>query len=360
MSGRSAFLCSFSNEASRLWLRHGAPARVELMELDSGALPIVINDGTAEGCFLVSTKAHYVDYVLAELDKFDGVPAALVRQTVRGLGRAWVPSGLNRTVSANNWLMSTSPTCDLTEPELARLTAGLSQRFASHALMLRGVLSTQRAWMERLQRAGWVLIPNRPVHIIQSKGWAGGSRNKRRTLKADLRSFESSGLRRVQLESVTDDVAEQIAGLYSQLYIGKHSGLNADYTPHFFKSAVNSGFIKLWVVYLGDRVVGFLTFFDDGEHLVGCVTGYDQALDRRRFPIYRGLVAQLVTLGLQMNRDVFLSTGASRFKLNRGTTEFFEYEAVYAHHLTATRRLPWRLVEWVYRAAAKSLDTTKL
>ena len=57
-------------------------------------------------------------------------------------------------------------------------------------------------------------------------------------------------------------------------------------------------------------------------------------------------------------RPVFLSTGASSFKLNRGSREALEYEAVFTAHLGRARQLPWGVARSVYNLAARSLDTT--
>jgi hypothetical protein len=93
---------------------------------------------------------------------------------------------------------------------------------------------------------------------------------------------------------------------------------------------------------------------------VAALVGYDTSLDRRQFPLYRMCATSALMRGFERKRRIFLSTGASSFKRNRGTYEWMEYEAIYDRHLSLHRRLPWTAFKALLDAGTKNLDMSTI
>jgi len=322
------------------------------------ALPLVINPGNVSSCYLVSSEAHYVKYCREELRKFDSWDATLFSAFIAIFGAIARLLSFNRTVFINNWLLSTSPRAELSRELVQRLTGGLVRRFGDYALVFKAVGEGDHGMREAFTSSGWQLVAHRPVHWWEPERRSG---KQRRTLARDWRSLEASGLR-IETAAPTEIAGHvaRFAELYRALYIDKHSSLNPWYTSEFFQIVIGCGLCQAAHVLQGETSVGFQTTFVDGDVVVLSVVGFDPKLDRRRYPVYRGLMAHGMRLGLSSRRKVFLSTGAASFKLNRGSYESIEHEAIHVAHLPVHRRLPWNIATLAYNSAAQALDTTRL
>lgn len=148
--------------------------------------------------------------------------------------------------------------------------------------------------------------------------------------------------------------------MYTALYVKKHQGFNCRYTARFFRLVHDAGLMTFTLVRHDRRIIAFGTFFEDGARRVATLVGYDTALDRRRFPMYRMVIADALRTAEAQRRRLFLSTGAASFKLNRGTYEWMEYEAVYDRHLPPHRRLPWAAFKAILDAGTKNLNTLEI
>src|SRR4051812_43619368 len=144
-----------------------AAADLERLVLLAGdkLVPVVINDGREEDCYLLSPHAHYVKYMLIELGKMGSNRAARVTSAaVRLLGRLCRPLGFNQCVSVNNWLFTTNPALQLSADELAGVTRLLVERYPHYAIVVRSVDVRDPARRRLYEDAGYRLVVNRPVH----------------------------------------------------------------------------------------------------------------------------------------------------------------------------------------------------
>jgi hypothetical protein len=354
---RAAYLADF--------LRLGPPALTGSRDLERLVLalgekliPLVVNDGREEDCYLLSPYAHYVKYMLIELRKMQGNRAArALIPTLAILGRLGRWLGFNQCVSVNNWLFTTNPALALSAEELRTLTSLLVQRYRHSALVIRSVDGRDPAVRRTFEEAGYRLVVNRPVHEWSG---AGLTRSQRRTIRRDLELLRDDRFTVIPDARLGPGDERTIEELYTQLYVRKHLGFNARYTARFFRSVHDSRLMTFLTFRLRDRIAGFVSHFDDADRTVAALVGYDTGLDRKSHPLYRMAVASMFQLCSARRRLLFLSTGAASFKAARGSYEWLEYEAVYDRHLPPPRRLPWACFGALLDATVGKLETDRL
>jgi len=348
----------------RDFLRLGLPSLIEARDLerfvvfvDGKPVPVVVNDGSEDSCYLISPHAHYVKYMLLELRKIRGASARVLEHAVGLLGRIGLPLGFNRCVSANNWLLTTNPRPDLTTSQLKALTEELIGRYPTLPVVIRTVDTTDSHLERACAEAGYRLIVNRPVH-----GWESAwlDRSQRRKVRRELGLLSDPDYSVHPNSALTPGEADRICQLYRSLYLKKHAGYNCHYTPRFFRSVMDSGLMRFGVVRRQGEIQAFVSLFEDRERLVGALIGYDTSLDQRKFPLYRMSIAMALQIAMERDRPLFLSTGSARFKRSRGSREWLEHEAVFDRHLPRRNRVPWAALELALDASVDGLDTRQI
>jgi hypothetical protein len=320
-------------------------------------LPVVVNDGSEEDCYLLSPYAHYVKYMLIELRKISGAQARALEAAVRLAGQISLGLGFNRCVSVNNWLMTTNPALRLTAAELSEITEALTTRYPRLPIVFRTVDARPPAVSRMFQEAGYKLVVNRPVHEWDSTRL---KHNHRRQIRTELRLLDDPRFTVSDSAVLEPGDEETVHRLYTALYVVKHRGYNCRYTARFFRSVYDSGLMQFLTIRYQGRIVAFGTTFEDGPFSVLALVGYDTSLDKKVFPLYRMLFAGMLRRGLESGRLMFLSTGAASFKLRRGSYEWMEHEAVYDRHLPAHRRIPWSMFKAMLDAGTKGLGTDQM
>jgi hypothetical protein len=320
------------------------------------ALPVVVNDGRERRCYFLSPQVHYVDYMRYELAKMHGnAPARWMSRAVWLLGRVGGPLGFNRCASVNNWLLTTNPIADVDDADLAAVTSLLARRYPDYPLVFRSVDARSPAVRARFERAGYRLVLNRPVFEWSP---AGPGDHGTRNVKREMRLLD-------RIDCTVDDVLRpgeegRIAQLYRALYLDKHSGYNARYTARFFRTVADTGLMRFVLFRRPDAILGFVAYLVERTRILASLVGYDLTLDRRELPLYRAAVAIMIKLALELDRNLFLSTGAAEFKRHRGAYEWMEHEAVYDRHLPRLKRVPWWTFGQVLDRTVGSLDTSQM
>lgn len=336
-------------------IRNAIDTRLEILRDGDHLVPVVVNDGTARDCYSISSHAHYIRYMREELGRMSTTGLTLAADAVLGLtgllGRA---TGFNRCVSVNNWLFSTNPTV---RPDLFRITPFLVDRFPTHALVYRNVTAAEVAGWKESVPPGWILLENRPVHVWRARDWDSLGPRRRHKIRRDIRELKES---RLSVTGVQIGEADRLAHLYRKLYIEKYSALNADFSASFFRLLLASFFRFSALRSEDGEILAFAGLFDDAEMTVVSTVGYDTDMDVKLHGLYRKLMAVCFEEALQRNSTLFLSTGASKFKSHRGSSEEIEYEAVYAAHLPWYRDLPWDVIRLLFRYSVPRFDTSQL
>jgi hypothetical protein len=178
------------------FLRNGHGTRAYVALAGDAVVPLVVNDGEVDDCYLVSPRAHYILYMIDEMRKIE--PrwlSSTLQKALAGVGAAVTAGGLNRIVSIDNWLLTTSPINPVTIDELRTLTRGLQSAFPTHALVYRCIDPREKRVWNRLSICNYEFIMNRPVHEIDLDQLARQNHLARRHTVRDQNLAEKGPLR---------------------------------------------------------------------------------------------------------------------------------------------------------------------
>lgn len=314
-------------------------AACEVMLLRSGnaRLPVTVDDGTHGRSYVSSPHSTYVLYPRDEiaLMGLGGVRygAEGVLAVLAGLLRL---SRLNRAVHLDNWLLSTNLHGDWAGAGLAAMREALATRFPDHFVIIRSLDAwTCPALLEAAQADGWTLLPARQVWVTDDllSDWRPRSHTK-----ADVRALRRSGLTVEQPAALAEPDAGRIAALYHQLYVGRYSAINPQFTPAFIAMSAASGLLTYSL--LRDdagAILAFAALRSAGGVGTVPLMGYDTARPQAE-ALYRMASWCAADLALREGLRFHGSAGASQFKRNRGAHGVIEYMAVDGRHLSAPRR----------------------
>jgi hypothetical protein len=372
-TSRRAYLVDFLHHGPNGFMHNGKCTRAYVAIVGSAVVPLVVNDGDVDDCYLVSPRAHYVLYMIEEMRKIEPVWVSLpLRRLLAAVGAVVTAGGLNRQVSINNWLVTTSPLNPLTADELRTLTGNLAAAFPTHALVFRDIDPRNTSAWREFGDNKYEFIMNRPVHEWDPARIPELGHNARRQLRKD-RALLSDGPFRIRAPTeLSPAEAERVAAYYEALYVTKHTTLSAQFTATYFARSVASGManVVLFDCRNTGEPVGFFTWFDDPgfedsgfevrARMVASLVGYDQGRSKGDYPVYRAALGYLMDLAERRKVRLFLSTGAASFKLHRGSYEWMEYEAFYVRHLPPWRRLAWRALARLINFAGTHLDSKQI
>jgi hypothetical protein len=360
---RQRYLIDFLRCGPDAFMHNGRGTRAHVAIVGEAVVPVVVNDGDVDDCYLVSPRGHYILYMIEEMQKIE--PrwlSSTIQNSLKVIGAAITAGGFNRHASINNWLLTTAPVNPLTVDELRALTHGLKSAFPTHALVYRGIDPRDTAAWSELSRCGYEFVMNRPVHEWDPVRISKMTSHQRKDVRSDLRLLTQGPLRVREPAVLSKSESERVEFCYLALYVGKYSTLNAQFTAEYFRRAVASGFVKVALFERKDtdEIAGFLTWFSDHGRIVSSLVGYDSALPLRAFPVYRMSFAFAADACIKLNQKLFLSTGVASFKFNRGTYEWMEYEGFYVRHLPRYRRASWRTLATLINFAGTHLDSSQI
>lgn len=324
-----------ANGANRMIRNAGSQAM--LLRHGDWRLPVTVETGEFGHTYVASPHSAYVLYARDEIDIVKLKAGRTLAKGVLGLMDALFRGiGLNRTVHLDNWMLSTNLHGDWKGEGLPAMRAALVERFEDHFLILRSL----DPWscpdlLEAARADGWVLMPSRQIWVTGDlrRDW-----KKRNSAQNDRRALNKSGLTVEEPTEIAPTDAERIADLYHQLYIGRYSALNPVFTPHFVQESARLGLLDWRLA----RAIDGTIMAASGMRVAGGVgtvplLGYDLSRPRSEalYPIASYLASHwAMERGLRFNG----SAGAAHFKQLRGATGQIEYMAVYAGHLSRSRR----------------------
>jgi hypothetical protein len=313
---------------------------LELVEVERHVFPVTVNETEYENSWVCSPFNAVISYPLDELRE---IRSRLLRFTLRGLIHSMAPmlraAQINRVVCINNWLLSTNLYPDWNGEGLNELTSECQRRWPDHAIMFRSLnRMCHDRLMNRLIDCGYLLAPSRQVYLCEDLHAAQRKQNSEIDHALLIRRTK---YRVVRDDDLTDDDVPRIRELYDQLYLGKYSRHNPQFTDEL---------IRLWGAHQVLRLIGLRSPLGSLDGIVGCLVidrvlttpliGYDLALPRR-LGLYRLLTALVFEEARNNECLLNLSAGAAAFKRHRGGRPHLEYSAVFVRHLPIHRRLAW-------------------
>ncbi|OXM82985.1 GNAT family N-acetyltransferase [Paenibacillus rigui] len=329
-----------------------ANIRTRLYVLRTGehVLPVTVNEEEYDNSYVCSPYTHYVSYAKQELYLIE---SRLARRVFSGLltvmGGLFRAGQFNRTVHANNWLVSTNlyPSC--TSEELRAVTELLLERFPDHALVYRSLNRTTHAELiDSLQREGFRLVPSRQIYFLEPSNPARMNAKARWLVKRDYGLLASNQYEVLEHEELRVTDVPRLAELYRLLYLDKYSYDNPQFGERFFELALRERLLHFQALRstVTGRIDAVLGYFCRNGVMTTPVFGYDTSLPQE-LGLYRMLSAVLIKQARSNGHLLHESSGAAQFKRNRGAVADIEYSAVYDAHLPWHRRAGWAFLQVV-------------
>lgn len=357
-TAQACYLVEFLRNKSTELIRNVGPVRKSVAVIGRAVVPLVINDGNAHDCYLVSPYVHYIAYMKLEVKKMRPLwKSWMIQMCLTVLGAVAQSLQFDKSVSINNWLFTTSMLNKLNNEEISGLKRLLRKNFPDHAWVYREFKSSDAAFVEALSNGGFQRLVHRPIFEWYPQEYREKKfkRKIRAQIKRDLSLIEGSpySVRHAQKGAPTELAAQ----FYEDLYIRKHSRFNAHFTSKFFDTVLSTGINRLSFLELEGRTVGFLTTCPDSDRLIASLVGYDQSIDQPQKSPYSAAVGEAFRQSLESGKTLFLSTGVAAFKQRRGAHELMEHEAFDVSHLGPLRKLPWHGIRKFLDAFIGNMDT---
>lgn len=326
--------------------------QLQFIRLGAHWLPLLINSGSCDSCYVVSAKAQYIDYALAEVA---GLKNGLIRRLLAGLGMI-LPGlaravHLDRLVVIGGWLLPTNPALNLTDGQLMALMSFLKQHYPTHAFIAKNMDALlQETKLVQLEKQGFIRQINREIHWFDPR--LPLTKKHRQNIQRDLAMLDHTGYTINDEINLNEADIFRMHQLYTGLYLEKHSTLNAGYTPAWFKLLLHNQLMSVRCIREADgNLIGFVMYYRSDGVIHPQIVGYDITRTTNQSP-YRPLVASLIQDARQTNQLLFLSSGVAKFKKNRGTRTYYEYDAIYYAHLRVGNRMLWKLLHVLYQKFA--------
>lgn len=315
-----------------------------LMSFAGRKVPVSINHTEYDNSYVCSPYTAYISYAKDELGLLNHrLLESLLAMLIRAAGGFLKAARINRTLSLNNWLVSTNllPDWDLTQ--LKSATESLSNAYPDHSLSIRSLNETHHGnLMTELAHQGWLLIPARQVYLFDpeqvQKWWKRSHTKKDQALLRKVEAAKTS-LQRIFPEQLRPDDFEQIHQCFHQLFIEKHSDYNPQFSAEYLYWLHRHGMLEFHS-FKDDtgRIVASIGLFVQQNTITTPIVGYDTALPKS-LGLYRLLMAVLLKETYERGQPMNLSSGAGSFKRARGGSPTLEYTAFYCTHLPWFRRL---------------------
>ena len=312
---------------------------IDLIPVDDEPVPITINESEYTNSYVCSPYTAYILYAEEELGLIkSSTQRAALKVAIKAADKILKVAKINRTLSINNWLVSTNITPNWSAQTIQNLTTLLLRRYPNHSYSIRSLNETHHAeLMQHLKQAGWHLVPARQVYLFDNKQrqWWKRSHTKR----------DQSLLRKTKLIKVSPEMhcQEDFVDIYQcfyKLFIEKHSIYNPQFSAEFLHAMHQSGLMEFHSFRdpTDHRIIASIALFTQQNIITTPIVGYDTSMPKE-LGLYRLLMAVLLKQTYNSGKAMNLSSGAGSFKRARGGKAALEYTAFYCKHLPFVQRI---------------------
>ncbi|MGI0119996.1 hypothetical protein [Zooshikella sp. RANM57] len=338
-----------------------------IAKVDNEIVPLVINNGEQDQCYLTSPIAYYIHYVADFIRTINHKPLRISLQLlIAGLKHIFGFLKLNRVVYVNNWLLPTGPFLALERKQIDLLIKKLSCQFPRHAIVFKGCTEAAHEQLNRMTATGLLKIVHRQVYTWDQSTIEDinlSTAKQRRTFKTDQKflkntPYQLSCMNGKHAEKL--DYSQALCNLYRELYVKKYSRYSLQYNDRWFQHTLASecfNFVGFFHKASEQTLQGFISYYKSEQQLISSLVGH-QTLEAKDTGLYRCSISYLCKQSKEENLPVNLSSGAGEFKRRRGAKPSFEFDFVYIHHLSKWQQLGWRLLALMYNTLAKKIFTT--
>ena len=272
-------------------------------------------------CYLTSLRSHFFDYPAQEL----GLGTWRGRVMQLGGQVAWL-CGFDRVSLIANEPFSTNLRSADQKAQIPDRAVAELQAHPHNWVGVRNILPEEDgALLEALRARAFVFLPTRVVYLFDARQ---GRLARSSHLSRDRKNLAKSHLQCCIDTQVTDEDLSTIHQLYHDIYITKHSKLNARYTWTFFRDMISNHQMPCLRIYDQSALVAFALLDQKVNQLVVPAVGH--ARDENNKGYYRSLFAALADYVEQHKLLLNYSSGAGDFKRKRGGVPFLEWTAIHA------------------------------
>jgi hypothetical protein len=198
--------------------------------------------------------------------------------------------------------------------------------FPDHAIVFRSVNHALNADVgDALRDTGYRAIFSRQVYLLDPRT---GLHPHKKSLRKDLSLAGHTPYTWIGAGALTANDCKRLNRLYDNLYIDKYSLYNPQFTEAFFHEALSSDWLTLWTLRAEGRIDGVLGFVQRQGVMTTPLIGYDRSLLPER-GLYRLISLKLILEAERRGLILHQSSGASRFKMHRGSDASIEHSYVF-------------------------------
>ena len=372
-------------------------------------VPVTITTPTSKETYVTSLRAHYVWYAHDEVRVHvrNPVVAAVAHFVLNVVDVAAALCRLDDAVFVNNLLVSTNLYPARAIPNPAHVTKELVDLFPTRAIVWRSLdpVTTPTLLRDLQHSPDVVLLFSRLVNHFdptEAGVWRRSALNSDAlvyeraigAVRADVRAVQKGALTLEELHaraaSRPDDaqnhayllqvlptnacetdpsLPKRLQELYASLYLAKYSPHNPDYSPAFFRHAIQTGMWRVTVLRKRHgpdqgRVDGFIACIEMGEWLTSPALGYDASVQEQSLgdnaSLYATLQFNAMLEARSRGRKLNMSGGVAAYKRARGAKSCVEFVAVSCQHLSWPRRAFVRVLGWLSAHVVVPLVSRKL
>jgi predicted ATP-grasp superfamily ATP-dependent carboligase len=327
---------------------HNVEAEVRALVGEGLVFPIAIVNGPSEllyPSYVASPTSQYVHYAKREVElELHDRPS--FRRLVPPLLDCFLPvlrwSQIEKAVYVNNWLLSTNLYPSSAPAVLRQIHDLLIDAFPDHAIVFRSVNHALNGELaNQLLALGYRAVFSRQVYLLDPRK---GEYRRKKSFCKDRSLARHSPYSWVESSGMTESDCPRLKRLYDDLYLDKYSRYNPQFSEAFFRAALKQNWLELWALHKDNRIDGVLGFMECQGVMTTPLIGYDRSLPEE-CGLYRLISLKLVEEAARRGLILHQSSGASKFKMHRGSEPFIEFSYVFDRHLPYRRRLPWQLLE---------------
>lgn len=352
------FYLPLVSQGSNIYVKNSAN-QVDLIRINQCLIPVSIGTKMKlrDFSYVYSFDAQYFKYSREEVLKNPdytksekwlakyGIPVSSgVHRSLKGTDMVFVnglglSTGLYPELSANDWKI---------------LINFLRRSYPDKAIVYRGVNDcTDSLAINLFEFNGMKPVASRRLLMMDP---SKENYKKKRPFQQDKKRWEKQDKLYWDVpEEMNDADTNVILAFYKALYIDKYSKLNPNYTADFVQKAHKAGVLKFMCLRKieNDEICGVQAVMRNYNSITTPFIGYqlDAPKNERYYPFMNH---KLMEVSIQNNLIFNMSSGADKFKEQRGGESCVEYHYVDCDHLVLIKRKNWEMIHLISEKFAKS------
>lgn len=303
--------------------------------------------------YVTNPGIHYFDYA-AHVLRVSGVKSAgWQSHAIELLKRSLAFSKPKNIVYANNYLLSTNPSLNISTQDAKEIVDFSSVNYPGHALLVRSIssspLTSKQTW-DSLNESGFKYIFNRKVFYAD---YRTPPSKLPKSLREDINLIGKGPVEYIEDAPLGMIDFDTIANLYNSLYIDKHYQHNLKLSADWFRVAAETKQCKVNLFLLDKKIVGFSTLSHQGDSIIAGYAGYQPDL-KDQHKLYRRAIGAIFDYAIRNKCLLHLSSGVGDFKKRRGCVVGSEYDAVYTEDCNFFDKYRWNILLSLYSNFAEA------